>query len=284
MKEIAPLDRRVLLERNLITQDFSLAEDRAIILSEDESVCIMINETDHIRISCIREGLSLNQVFKEVDRLDSLMEDHLNFAYSLQWGYLNRNLTDIGTGMRASLMVHLPALVITQLIDKALKAITQVGLLVKGFFGEGTASLASMYQISNQVSLGLSEGEIVENLKSIISPLVNYERKARNELYERKPYEVEDRVFRALGILTNCRAITSREAIELLSDLRVGVSLELIKDLSLEKINSLFFLCQKSHVQKVLGESGSRKPIDAARAEIIRNALTQRPVMEEDDV
>ena len=162
------------------TRDISLAEDRAVILSEDESVSIMINETDHIRFSCIREGLSLDRAFEEVNRLDTLMEDHLHFAHSLQWGYLNRNLTDIGTGMRASLMVHLPALVITQLIDKALKAITQVGLLVKGFFGEGTASLASMYQISNQVSLGLSEGEIVENLKSIISPLINYERKSNS--------------------------------------------------------------------------------------------------------
>jgi len=251
MKDLAPLDRRVLLERNIITQDFSLNENKAVVLSKDESVSVMINETDHLRISCIREGLTLSEVHEKVDRLDSLLEEQLHFSISLQWGYLNSNLPDIGTGMRASFMVHLPALVMTHLIEKALKAITQVGLLVKGFFGEGLSSLGDMYQIANQISLGVSEAEIVENLNSIVTPLINYERKARSELLARKTEEVEDKVFRAYGILTNCRSISSREAIDLLSNLHLGISLNLIPNIPLEKVNALFFLCQKSHVQKI---------------------------------
>jgi protein arginine kinase len=273
MKEVAPLDRRLLLERNIITQELALADDKAVILKEDESVCIMINETDHLRVSCIREGLNLSEAFEEVDKLDSMLEEHLHFAISLQWGYLNSNLTDIGTGMKASLMVHLPALVMASLVDKALKAITQVGLLVKGFFGDGVDSLASMYQISNQISLGLSEAEILDNLKSIATPLINYERKAREELFTRKTLELQDKVYRAYGILTSCRSISSREAIDLLSLLRLGVALGLIDDTSLERVNSLFFICQKSHIQKVLQETGSEEPIDVVRAKIIRKAL-----------
>jgi protein arginine kinase len=276
MKDVAPLDRRVLLERNIITQDFSLAESKAVILSEDESVSIMINETDHLRISCIREGSMLPQAYREVDRIDSLLEDKLHFSISLQWGYLNSSLTDIGTGMRASFMVHLPALVMTRLIEKALKAITQVGLLVKGFFGEGISSLGDMYQISNQVSLGLSEDEIVENLNSIVTPLINYERKARGELLMRNREELEDKIFRAYGILTNCRSISSREAIDLLSNLRLGISLGLISGITLEKVNALFFFCQKSHVQKIFEESEetvNTKTVDSQRAKIIRKTL-----------
>jgi protein arginine kinase len=279
MKDLTPLDRRVLLERNIITQDFSLAENKAVVLSRDESISVMINEIDHLRIACIREGLTLSEVYEEVDRLDSLLEDELHYSISLQWGYLNSNLTDIGTGMRASLMVHLPALVMTQLIEKALKAITQVGLLVKGFFGEGLSSLGDMYQIANQISLGLSEAEIVENLNSIVAPLINYERKARSELLMRKREEVEDRVFRAYGILTNCRRIASREAIELLSNLRLGISLGLIPKIPLETVNTLFFLCQKSHIQKMLEDSEATSEtgeIDAQRAKIIRETLTER--------
>jgi protein arginine kinase len=278
MKDLTPLDRRVLLERNIITQDFSLAENKAVVLSQDESISVMINETDHLRISCIREGLTLSEVYEEVDRLDSLLENELHYSISLRWGYLNSNLTDIGTGMRASLMVHLPALVMTHLIEKALKAITQVGLVVKGFFGEGVSSLGDMYQIANQICLGLSEAEIVENLNSIVTPLINYERKARSELLTRKRDEVEDKVFRAYGILTNCRRIASREAIDLLSNLRLGISLGLIPKVPLEKINALFFLCQKSHVQKILVNSETASEIaevDVQRAIIIREMLTE---------
>ncbi len=277
LNEMSPLDRRLLLERNIITQEFSLARDKSLVLSGDESLSIMINAEDHLRLSCIKEGLSLRAVYDEVDRVDSLLEDHLHFAISLEWGYLNSSLMDIGTGMRASVMVHLPALVMAKLIEKALKAIAQVGLSVKGFFGEGLASLGDMYQIANQVALGLSEPEILDNLSSILLPLMGYERKARQELLESRRTEVEDRVFRAFAILTSCRQISSREAIELLSSLRLGIALDLIGDISLSTINALFFISQKSHIQKIsesLEEDGGSNLLDYLRAKVIRESLS----------
>jgi len=276
MKDVAPLDRRILLERNIITQDFSIAEDKAVILNDSGSVAILINEVDHVRIAGLAGGMNLDRVYAEVESLEALLERQLHFAISLQWGYLNSSLTDIGTGLRASYMVHLPALVMAGLIDKALKAITQVGLLVKGFFGEGISSLGNMYQISNQVCIGASEQEIIDNLRSIVTPLVGYERKARQELLAKRGYELEDRIFRAWGILTGCRMISSKEAIDLLSDLRLGVSLGVVPDVSLETTGVLFFLSQKSHVQKVY-ENGhgaaEDMPIDVMRARMIRETL-----------
>ena len=198
----------------------------------------------------------------------------------MEWGYLNPSLENAGTGLRASLMLHLPALVMTGLIDKAMKAINEVGLAVKGFFSDGESSLGDMYQISNQATLGLGEKEIVDGLVNIVTPLVQYERKAREELRERQRIDLEDRVCRAFGILTHCRSISSREAMDHLSSLRLGASLGLVEGLTLDTVTALFFLSQKHHVQQMLGqddEAGS-KAIDIARARTIREALAGRDV------
>ncbi len=281
LDDLKPLDRRVLLERNIITQEFSLARGKAIAVGRDSCVTAMINEEDHLRISCIREGLALGEAFGEVDKLDSLLEESLSYAISMEWGYLNPSLENVGTGMRASLMLHLPALVMTGLIDKAMKAINEVGLAVKGFFSDGEASLGDMYQIANHATLGLGEKEIVDNLVSIVTPLVQYERKARAELRERQRVDLEDRVCRALGILSHCRSISSREAMDHLSSLRLGASLGLTEGLSLETVTALFFLSQKHHVQQLLEdgeEASSSKAIDYARAKAIREAIASREV------
>jgi protein arginine kinase len=275
LKDLPPLERRMLFERNIVTQAFSLEGDKAVAMSLDGSISAMINEQDHIRMSCIKGGFSLQESYQAVNRVDNLLEDTLNYAISLEWGYLNSSLTDIGTGMRASLMVHLPALVIGQMINKAIKAITQIGFSVKGFFGEGGSSLGSLYQISNQISFGLSEEEILENLRNVVQPLISYERKARTELADRKKVELEDKIYRALGILTYCRSITSKEAMELLSYLRLGIIMGLITEIAVEMVTSLFFLVQKSHIQKIRGgvRGGVRKQIDRMRAAVIRESL-----------
>jgi protein arginine kinase len=252
LDDLKPLDRRVLLERNIITQEFSLARGKAIAVGKDTGVTAMINEEDHLRVSCIREGLALAEAFTEVDRLDSLLEESLGYAISMEWGFLNPSLENVGTGLRASLMLHLPALVMTGLIDKAMKAINEVGLAVKGFFNDGETSLGDMYQISNQATLGLGEKEIIDTLVNIVTPLVHYERKAREELRERQRVDLEDRVCRALGILSHCRSISSREAMDHLSSLRLGASLGLIEGLTLDTVTMLFFLSQKHHVQQLL--------------------------------
>ena len=280
LDELKPLERRVLLERNVITQEFSLARGKAIAVGRETGVTAMINEEDHLRISCIREGLALSEAFGEVDRLDTMLEEALSYAISMEWGYLNPSLENAGTGLRASLMLHLPALVMTGLIDKAMKAINEVGLAVKGFFSDGESSLGDMYQISNQATLGLGEKEIVDGLVNIVTPLVQYERKAREELRERQRIDLEDRVGRAFGILTHCRSISSREAMDHLSSLRLGASLGLVEGLTLDTVTALFFLSQKHHVQQMLGqddEAGS-KAIDIARARTIREALAGRDV------
>lgn len=281
LDELKPLDRRVLLERNVITQEFSLARGKAIAVDRETGVTAMINEEDHLRISCIREGLALAEAFVEVDRLDTMLEDALSYGISMEWGYLNPSLENVGTGLRASLMLHLPALVMTGLIDKAMKAINEVGLSVKGFFSDGDSSLGDMYQISNQTTLGLSEKEIVDGLVNIVTPLVQYERKAREELRERQPLELEDRVWRAFGILTNCRTISSREAMDHLSSLRLGASLGMVEGLALDTVTALFFLSQKHHVQQMMAhgeEASGSKAIDVTRARAIRDVLAGRDV------
>jgi protein arginine kinase len=276
LKDIPPLERRLLLERNIINQAFSLGGEKAVIVDSNRDFYALINEGDHVRIAFITEGLSLQEAYEKVDCIDSLLEVKLPYACSLEWGYLNSSLADLGTGLRASVMVHLPALGMTTLIEKALKVITQLGLSVKGFFGTRTVSLGDMYQISNQISLGMSEQEILDKLNNVAVPLINYERQARGDLLEKRRVEVEDKIFRAWGILTACRVIGSKEATNLLSRLRLGVSIGLIKDILLETVTSLFFLIQRSHIQKAMGlidGSKDTQMIDYYRAKIIRERL-----------
>lgn len=273
--DIPTIERRMLLERNFISQHFSLQNHKAFIKSGDHKITAMVNEVDHIRLSCINGGLCLKECWSHVDEVDIFLERNLDYAVSLEWGYLNAEVTNIGTGLRASVLAHLPALVATALIDKAMKAVVQMGMTVKGFFGDDENSLGDMYQISNQFTLGLSETDLMEKLDVVASQLVHYERKARQELLDKQRIETEDRVMRALGTLTFCRTISVQEAIGYLSVLRMGVSLG-IADLPLELLTALLFLTQKAHVQHKIGSqkaNADTKTIDHTRAEIIRFAL-----------
>ncbi len=276
--EIEPTERRVLLERNLLSQDYSLQTQRAVILNEDQTQCALINEIDHMRSSCLHGGLSLKRIYAEIDELDSILEKKLDFAVSLDWGYINTEVTNIGTGMRASVMLHLPALVETALIDRVLKATAQIGLNIKGFFGDDEKSLGDMYQISNQVTLGISEKEIVEKLENITQQIVNYERKVREEMVNKRRIEVEDRVYRAYGLLSHCRTITSKEAIELLLELRFGIALELI-DIPMEVVTALLFYTQKAHIQKYMPKDDNDETdtmyIDYMRAKLIQTSIRE---------
>ena len=275
LKDLQPTERKMLLERHILSQGYSLKTERAVILGENQYFSGMINETDHLRLSCIKGGLSLGDAYNDVARCDSQLEKHIDFAVSLDLGYLNTEVTNVGTGLRASVMLHLPALVKTSLIEKAFKAVVQVGLSVKGFFGDDDHSLGNMYQISNQISLGLNEKEIQEKLENITRQIVNYERKAREDLLEKRRVEIEDEVFRAYGILTNCRTLSSREAIELISGLRLGVSLG-IMDFPLERITAALFLTQKAHIQQAIQsqETGADTTlIDYTRAQLVQESL-----------
>ncbi len=276
LDELCPLGKKLLLERNLISQEFSIANSKVVVVKKADTVSGMINETDHLKLSSFKSGLSLHEAYKKVNNIDVELEKHLNYAVSLEWGYLSSSLTNIGTGMRVSLMLHLPALVITGLISKAIKTIVQLGVSIKGFFSDGQESLGDMYQIANQVSVGVSEKEIIKNLEDIAVQLVNYERKAKEEMLGKERMTVLDKIYRALGILLYCRSITSKEAIGLLSAIRLGLTMNLLKGITKDAITTLIFNIQKYHIISLIGddEEIDSKLIDFTRAELIRETLS----------
>ena len=290
LSELKPLERRMLFERNLISQDYSLNGGRAFFYDRKTNITGTVNEVDHLRLAGIHGGLSLKKTYREVNSLDTALEKELDFAVSMDWGYINSEVPNIGTGLRASVMVHLPALIETDIIEKAFKSVMQLGFSIKGFLGnddalseDGTlsarsqaaSSLGNIYQISNQLGAGLSEEEILEKLEVLVTKIVESERKARQEMVEKRGVELEDSIFRAYGILTNCRTIGSKEAIELLLSFRLGVALDWFK-VPMETVTALLFLTQKSHIQQLIGSSDiatDTKLVDYTRAQFIQKAL-----------
>jgi protein arginine kinase len=278
LDSLPPLERRILLERNLISQAFSAAPNRCLVLSEDEKLSAMINEEDHLRLVCIHSGLALEEAYRQADQVDSRLEASVHYAASMEWGFLTTSLSSAGTGLRASVMLHLPALVMEGNVGWALKMVGQMGLAIKGHWGEGDNSLGDMYQISNPVSLGLNEKEIVETVRSTAVSLMDYERKARAEMLKSRRVELEDAIFRAYGQLSQCRLVSSKEAIELLAKVRLGVSLGVLASPGLETVTALMILSQKSHIQKMLDASGDEtdnKLVDYTRAKLLRRALEE---------
>ncbi len=277
LETLSPLERRILMERNIITQEYSLQTRKAVVLHENQLISSLINEIDHLRLSAIHGGLDLRKAFKEVDSLDTKLEDSLEYAASIDWGYLNTEIENIGTGMRASVMLHLPALVSTSIIKKVFKTGVQIGLGIKGFFGDNKHSLGNIYQISNQMTLGYNEAEIINKIESFVLQIVDFERKAREELMEKKKTEMEDMVFRAYGTLKYCKLLASKEAIDLLSAIRMGISFGWIK-IPYEAVTALLFLTQKSHIQQIIRSQetgGDSRHIDYTRAKFVRETIEE---------
>jgi protein arginine kinase len=278
LDSLPPLERHILLERNLISQAFSAAPNRFLVLSADEKLSAMINEEDHLRLVCIHSGLALEEAYRQADQVDGQLENSVHYAASMEWGFLTTSLSSAGTGLRASVMLHLPALVMEGNVGWALKMVGQMGLAIKGHWGEGDNSLGDMYQISNPVSLGLNEKEIVETVRSTAVSLMEYERKARTEMLKSRRVELEDAIYRAYGQLSQCRLIGSKEAIELLAKVRLGISLGVLSSPGLETVTALMILSQKSHIQKMLDTSGDEtdnKLVDYTRAKLLRRALEE---------
>ncbi|MBN1836211.1 MAG: hypothetical protein JW820_10200 [Spirochaetales bacterium] len=278
LDRIPPLERKILLERNLISQEFSVSPNKLLLVNGDESLSAMVNEEDHLRLVAIRSGLCLEETLAGAVELDNGLEEHIHYAASIEWGYLNASIHNIGTGMRASVMLHLPALVMDGNIGWALKRTSQMGLQIKGYWGDGENSLGDMYQVSNQVSLGMSEKEIVGGLGGVVGDLIGYERNAREEMRGARQMELEDRVFRALGVLSHCRMVSSKEAIGLLGMIRLGISLGILDRPSPEVVTALMILSQKAHIQKMLDaadDEADNKLVDYTRAKLIRRALEE---------
>jgi len=286
LDRMQPLDRKILLEQNIISQDFSVSPNKLVLLKGEGTTSVMVNEEDHLRLACMNGGLCLKQVYNEVDDLDSRLEERLRFAASIEFGYLSARLENAGTGLRASVMLHMPALVSDGTIGWALKRTNQRGLQIKGYWGEGDNSLGDMYQISNPLSIGHREREILSTVEEAAREMVEYERKARREMMSSRRIELEDRVHRAFGLLKSCRLVSSKEAIMLLSTIRLGIAMELIEVPKIEVITALMIQAQKAHIQKRLDQTDDdtdNKLVDYTRAKMIRHAL-QGHVREDNDV
>ena len=275
------LDRRLLVERHLISRQHAEADHpRGVAVSGNETIAMMINEEDHLRMQVLRSGMQLHEAFEEINRIDDLLEDRVDFAFSGRFGYLTACPTNVGTGLRVSVMLHLPALKLSGELEKALRAARDMRMAIRGLYGEGTEAIGDFFQISNQITLGRSEEEIVEEFLTMIVPqFLNYERKAREALLRSNRNEIDDKVFRSLAVLRSARRIDTNEMMFLLSMLRLGVNLERIKDVDLKTINELSLVCQPAHLQKIHGKQphGEQAEMSAQQlAEFRSDLLRQR--------
>ncbi|MCM8812494.1 MAG: protein arginine kinase, partial [Candidatus Omnitrophica bacterium] len=274
MSELSEIDKQVLVERHLISRDLVTDNPaKAVAISADETLSIMANEEDHLRIQVLLPGFDLAACWEQAEKIDSQLEKKMNFAFSSRMGYLTACPTNVGTGMRASVMLHLPALVLTKQINRVIQAIVKLGLTVRGLFGEGTEATGNFFQISNQVSLGRSESEIIDNIFRIINQILEYEQNARTALLNQNRSSLEDQVWRSYGILKNAHIISSSESIELLSNMCLGIDVGTIKGLSRKAINELFILSQPAHLQKLESKKLSTHQRDVQRADLIRKKL-----------
>ncbi len=274
MEDVDPVTRRVLVERHLISAAF--AEDgvgRAVIAGERELVSGMINEEDHLRLQCIRSGLAPIDAWRLVERIDSELERNLHYAFCSDWGYLTACPTNVGTGIRVSVLAHLAGLSRTGRIAQVLKSISKLGLSVRGFYGEGSAAQGGFFQISNQTTLGQSEEDIANTVERVARQLVNLEHEARSELKRTDEHHLEDEVWRARGVLANARMITSTEVMDKASSLRLGVALEIIDAPDLATLNGLLVVTQPGHLSRTRGEAPSARERDIARADLVRRSL-----------
>ena len=275
MADTSELERKLLTERHLISRELAEKEGaRAVAWTHDESLAVMINEEDHLRIQVMANGLQLHKTFKRICEVDDLLERQIEYAFSSQYGYLTACPTNVGTGIRVSVMLHLPGLKMTQEIEKVFRAAKDMRLAVRGLYGEGSEPIGDFFQLSNQITLGKTEEEIIENLVvHAVEPIVEYEKQARKKLMQEKQEALDDKIFRAMGILSNARLISSEEALYMLSYIRLGIHLGRIRGVEISTVNRLFLLSQPAHIQNLYQETYDASQRDRARAEYIRKSL-----------
>jgi protein arginine kinase len=274
LAEMSEIERLVLVERHLISREHSAAaKPRAVAVSSGEDLCLMINEEDHLRMQVFRSGFRLDDAYQELDRIDEALSQKIRFAFSEDFGYLTACPTNAGTGLRISAMVHLPGMVMSKQIEKAHAAVQKLHLAVRGLYGEGSKATGDFYQISNQVTLGRTEEDLRQNVATAVLKVVAWERDIRQELFDRSRILVEDRVMRALGVLERARTLSSEEAIDNLSQVRMGIHLMVIKDLPIAKLNQLLLISQPGHLQRLEGRVLEPAERDELRAKRVRETL-----------
>ncbi len=270
------IDRQFLVERQLISREHADTEGaRGVAIDESEQVSLMINEEDHLRIQVMHSGLDLQNAWEQIDRIDTLISEKVTFAYHSSLGYLTACPTNVGTGLRVSVMLHLPALVLTRQIDKVFRSLQKISLAVRGLYGEGSQAMGDFYQISNQITLGKSETDLVKQVGDIVPVLIDYERQARDFLVKESQENLHDKVSRAYGILRTAQTISSEETMHLLSSVRMGVNLGLISDLQIPTLNELFIHTQPAHLQKLRGVELDTADRNIERARYLRRHLNK---------
>lgn len=274
MTELDNIDKQFLIERHLMSHEHAANTDgKALVVSSEEILSVMINEEDHLRIQVMQSGLNLSGAWEIINTLDDRLAEKLVYAFLPEWGYLTACPTNTGTAMRGSVMLHLPALVMTKQINKVLTAIAKLSFASRGFYGEGTQARGNFYQISNQVSLGHSEEDIIQNINGLIRQVIEQEEQARQALMLQNKAMLEDKIFRSLGLLKNAHIISSQETIELLSMVRLGMDLGIVKDVDRRALNELLIMIQPAHLQKIEGKKLSASARDIKRASVIREKL-----------
>ncbi len=274
METLADIDKVVLMERHLISKaliDNSI--DKAAIINKDETVSIMANEEDHLRLQSFEPGLNLHKAYETIDKIDTQIEKKLNYAFSSEFGYLTACPTNTGTGIRISVLIHLPGLVHSGEIRNVLETVSKIGLSIRGFYGEGTQIEGNFFQISNQATLGKSEQEIIDTLNKAVLQIIELERNSREILIENAKNQTEDKIWRAYGILKYATLVSSKEFINLSSAVRLGVGLGIVRSCSIKNLNRLLILTKPAHLQKMAGRLMSPDERDIERAIYVRKTL-----------
>ena len=275
MGELGELDKQILFERHLISREQAeKGRGSGLVVRTDEQLSVMVNEEDHMRLQAMSPGLNLRGIWKTIDALDSEIEANVDYAFSPRLGYMTACPTNVGTGMRASVMLHLPGLVLMNEINPVVKGMSKIGLAVRGLWGEGTEAIGNMFQISNQITLGEKEEEIIANIEQIVLEIIEHEKNARVRLVDKKDSIVRDHVGRAFGILAYAHILTSKEALDLLSGLRLGIDMGILKSMDRRSIDELLLLTQPGHLQKVEGKALKPKERDRSRAKLVRDKLS----------
>ena len=287
MDNLAALDKQILVERHLISREHAAKNTGSgVVLNREETFCVMINEEDHLRMQALRPGLQIRQVWNAIDRFDSELEKTLDYAFDNELGYLTACPTNLGTGIRVSAMLHLPGLVLSEQINPIIQSVNKLGLAVRGLYGEGTEALGNVFQVSNQMTLGESETVIVERLEKVLGQIIEHEENGRQTLLEKKPKVVFNHIGRAYGILANAHSISSKETMNLLSLLRLGVDMELFPGTQRSLVDELFLTTQPAHLQKQLSDKLSAEERDLIRADMLRDRLknVSRPIVKPPNV
>ena len=272
--QLDDLDRNFLVERHLISLEFRHCRDSsALFIGEGERVSIMINEEDHLRVQVLQSGLNIRDAYQIAAKIDEELAKLLEFAFDLTFGYLTSCPTNVGTGMRASILIHLPGLALTREIENVISEISKLGLAVRGFYGEGSDVLGSLFQVSNQTTLGRSEDDIMESLEGVTQRIIGYEENARNRLFKDAKNQIEDKIWRAYGILKFAQTLTSEEVLNLLSAIRLGVGKGTMKMITLSQINEILAFSQPAHLQKYFNKKMDPGERDRVRAELVRSKL-----------